>query len=159
MVEYCQTQIMARTKYEIIHGKKPDGLCTAFTRAGERCRYKACAGTLTCGIHTTKVECPVCYETKRDKKLSCGHTLCHDCAKEWLRTNNTCPMCRAVVSKPQARRYNEVSRLWNQIEEIEHLAQSYIAMRMAINPDPAALQFRLEAVAARNLVSYFDLVA
>jgi hypothetical protein len=70
-------------------------------------------------------------------------------------------MCREVVKEPAARRYNPESvriALQEDLDQLEAFAQSYIAMRMANNPDAQAAQHRLEAIAPRNLVSYFDLV-
>ncbi len=71
-------------------------------------------------------------------------------------------MCREVVKEPAVRRYNPESiriSLQEDLEQLEAFAQSYIAMRMEINPDATAARRRLEAITPRSLVSYFDLVA
>jgi hypothetical protein len=44
------------------------------------------------------LECGICYETKLEKVLPCGHSTCHDCYEK-LR-GNTCPFCRAVFREP-----------------------------------------------------------
>lgn len=81
-----------------------DTTCTAITRKGCQCRYKARPGETMCGIHLPKpdVECPVCYETFPGKShkittLKCGHKVCGSCCLQWGRQNSTCPMCRAEV--------------------------------------------------------------
>ena len=146
---------MVRTKYEVLYGKKRDYFCTAITKKNEQCRNKACKGAETCGIHTEKSECPVCYDVKAEKSLSCGHTLCHDCSRSWFATKSTCPMCRTVVSKTPARRYNDISRLVDRLEELrelESIAESYLAMRMENGTDTARAYERL-----RTLVEYNDI--
>ena len=70
-------------------------------------------------------------------------------------------MCREVVKEPIARRYNPESdriSIEETLDQLEAFTQSYIALRMAINPDAHAAQRRLETLAPRSLVSYFDLV-
>ncbi|XP_078506976.1 RING finger protein 222 [Lissotriton helveticus] len=56
-------------------------------------------------------ECPVCYErlhsmSTAERRLSCGHTFCHDCLVKYLVTakqegpikkNIVCPLCRYVT--------------------------------------------------------------
>ncbi|XP_053552804.1 RING finger protein 222 [Bombina bombina] len=56
-------------------------------------------------------ECPVCYERMQnpsisERKLSCGHSFCHDCLVKYLITarkegsikkNIICPLCRYVT--------------------------------------------------------------
>ena len=42
-------------------------------------------------------ECPVCYCSKATRKLTCGHSFCKTCVKEWYvkcDESPTCPMCR-----------------------------------------------------------------
>ncbi|KAL1914482.1 uncharacterized protein VTP21DRAFT_8865 [Calcarisporiella thermophila] len=47
------------------------------------------------------VECPVCQEvyTEGEKvlKLPCEHVYHGECIREWLKINNTCPICRYVI--------------------------------------------------------------
>jgi len=51
--------------------------------------------------------CPVCHDTyivgQRLLQLPCQHLFCDDCARTWLRRNNTCPNCRAEVEVEDAR--------------------------------------------------------
>lgn len=41
--------------------------------------------------------CPVCYTNPTSAYFVCGHGLCKTCAVRWLCSEDTCPMCRAVV--------------------------------------------------------------
>lgn len=43
--------------------------------------------------------CPICMEpiTKAGMDLECGHRYHSKCGIEWLRKNNSCPLCRAKV--------------------------------------------------------------
>lgn len=86
---------------------RPDGLiCTAIKRDGRPCCYKKIRGYEVCGRHgaarppsppPATRECPVCYEVKPARVLTCRHSLCKDCHRQWFANNTTCPMCRAVV--------------------------------------------------------------
>lgn len=44
--------------------------------------------------------CPICYETDSvvRQTLPCGHTFHLHCVEQWLRKNNTCPMCRCKIN-------------------------------------------------------------
>jgi len=46
------------------------------------------------------MECPVCYKTHTDYKLTCGHSFCYHCITHWYQEckNNTCPMCRKDIT-------------------------------------------------------------
>jgi len=46
------------------------------------------------------MECPVCYKTHTEYKLTCGHSFCYQCITHWYQEyeNNTCPMCRKDIS-------------------------------------------------------------
>lgn len=47
--------------------------------------------------------CPICLQKIKFKKtLPCSHKYCNECIKEWLRKNDSCPVCRC---KPN-HRYN-----------------------------------------------------
>ncbi|XP_069510702.1 RING finger protein 222 [Ambystoma mexicanum] len=60
---------------------------------------------------TSFSECPVCYErlhsmSTAERRLSCGHTFCHDCLVKYLviakqegpiKKNIVCPLCRYVT--------------------------------------------------------------
>lgn len=43
-------------------------------------------------------ECGICYETKIEKFLPCGHSTCHECYEHL--TGYTCPYCRAPFREP-----------------------------------------------------------
>lgn len=63
------------------------------------------------GKETPTNECPVCYERLQnpnisERRLSCGHSFCHDCLVKYLMTakkegsikkNIICPLCRYVT--------------------------------------------------------------
>ena len=56
-------------------------------------------------------ECGICYETKLEKVLPCGHSTCHDCHDRL--NGHTCPFCRAPFREP---RIDPVDRIENDIE-------------------------------------------
>ncbi|KJH43796.1 zinc finger, C3HC4 type [Dictyocaulus viviparus] len=44
--------------------------------------------------------CSICHENfSSPAKLSCSHIFCVSCIYTWLESENTCPVCRAVVEK------------------------------------------------------------
>jgi hypothetical protein len=44
-----------------------------------------------------KNECPICREEGVLHKTPCNHHFHQSCLHEWLRRNNTCPLCRTVI--------------------------------------------------------------
>lgn len=50
-------------------------------------------------------ECPICFDTIRKGQMTCrlpcknevSHAFHKQCIEPWLKTNNTCPMCRTVI--------------------------------------------------------------
>lgn len=87
--------------------------CTAVTRAGRRCRRRACASSDVCGVHSAAAvaarrarrpvaaECAVCLapiaSRKARARLACGHTFHARCVGAWFRHRTlTCPLCRAT---------------------------------------------------------------
>lgn len=49
-------------------------------------------------------ECSICIEllSSKNKKnivslVQCGHKFCRQCITKWLRSNNNCPLCKAVL--------------------------------------------------------------
>lgn len=66
--------------------------CHGMTKNMRRCKKNVKFGEF-CHIHNID-ECPVCYEVTKLKKFPCTHGTCEVC---FLRLNNTCPMCRAVI--------------------------------------------------------------
>ena len=44
------------------------------------------------------IDCPVCLEkTTNNCELICRHLLCYECAKNWFKLKNNCPLCRQIV--------------------------------------------------------------
>ncbi len=56
-------------------------------------------------------ECYIClkYFTKNKKvrKLPCNHQFCEECLKPWIKTNYTCPTCKAKLKKDPDEEENE----------------------------------------------------
>lgn len=51
-------------------------------------------------ISDQDLECPICSETfEKLKSTPCKHSFCEKCIGEWLKKNNTCPLCRENISK------------------------------------------------------------
>jgi len=45
--------------------------------------------------------CSICFnENKKYRNLtcSCGHTFHKKCINKWLKTENTCPLCRKIIN-------------------------------------------------------------
>lgn len=43
--------------------------------------------------------CSICHdELSSPVVLACKHIFCEECVGEWLEREQTCPLCRAVVS-------------------------------------------------------------
>lgn len=66
---------------------------------------------------TREMECPVCFSNKTNCTLTCGHSFCMDCVKNWWMKSNecNCPMCRKSM---YFRGMNNKVKEWN--EEREH---------------------------------------
>ena len=44
-------------------------------------------------------ECYICYKKNNDNFiLSCSHNIHIPCLLDWLKKNNTCPICRKPIS-------------------------------------------------------------
>ena len=152
----ARTRTQARSKTQTTLGLPRstfDPTCQGIKKCGDRCTNRKKYGDF-CGVHLPKEECPVCYDTKRCEKLTCGHGLCKGCSDQWFCNNKTCPMCRRDVmrtSKWTARRYRQEQALIRYQEEIQAFAQAYLTLRMEINPDYQAAWRHVEAVTPRNL--------
>jgi hypothetical protein len=48
-------------------------------------------------IHDDNYCCGICFETDNLIKLDCKHTYHTNCLNEWIKDNNTCPLCRNVL--------------------------------------------------------------
>lgn len=49
--------------------------------------------------HIPKKSCSICLEEDREcfEKLICGHEFHLKCINAWLKTINTCPLCRNII--------------------------------------------------------------
>jgi hypothetical protein len=47
----------------------------------------------------TLKECNICYKEKQYfiEILSCKHSFCNGCVKQWIKEHTTCPMCRSDI--------------------------------------------------------------
>jgi len=94
--------------------------CHGFTTANLPCKKKARKCGYYCSSHEQKHgsihpsqlhrqhqhvvdqsdECPICFESmsktrcKVEKPTSCGHLMHKRCLAKWLKTHQTCPICR-----------------------------------------------------------------
>ena len=68
------------------------------------------------------MECPVCYKTHTEYKLTCGHSFCYQCITHWYQEceNNTCPMCRKEISFEPREEVREVHIQCNQYATIDN---------------------------------------
>ncbi len=58
-------------------------------------------------------ECGICYETKLEKVLPCGHSTCHECYDQLQ--GHTCPYCRTPFRSP-SNTFETQAQLENDIE-------------------------------------------
>ena len=109
-------------------------LCQGVKRTGEPCCYKKRPGHDFCCRHgapspprspprtppRSTCECPICYEVKPAKVLTCNHAVCDDCHAQWFANNRTCPLCRAEVIAPPKLTKKDVQRnnLYRRIQNI-----------------------------------------
>lgn len=126
-------------------------ICTAIKRDGQPCCYKKIRGYEVCGRHgapqppsppPTTCECPVCYEVKPAKVLTCKHSLCKDCHKQWFANNTTCPMCRAVVipiSENDILRHRVYTRIYDAVLDINDMQNFYTQINDRFASDFLAL--------------------
>ena len=45
------------------------------------------------------LECVVCFANKPTVVLPCAHAFCESCISQWKGRSDTCPVCRASLSK------------------------------------------------------------
>lgn len=87
--------------------------------------------------------CCICMDDIEEGKvetLKCDHTFCKSCIKEWLKTHNTCPLCRTKIKVKDDWRdhsnqlshrqrndllYIEEEREWEQLQEMEQRNRRY----------------------------------
>ncbi|XP_037033224.1 ubiquitin carboxyl-terminal hydrolase 7-like [Bradysia coprophila] len=57
-------------------------------------------------VKRAKMECPICFESFHQKKISfvpCGHIFCTACITKVIETNNKCPTCSKMVKLDEVR--------------------------------------------------------
>jgi len=76
--------------------------CCAITNAKKVCKNSKSKGYIYCNIHNNeKPLCSICLDHyKRPKTLQCSHKFCLQCISKWiyLEHNETCPLCRNIVT-------------------------------------------------------------
>ena len=87
-----------------------------------------------------EVQCSICMEMidRTDKKtLNCNHDFHADCVNRWLRSNDTCPLCRAPQREEEPDRTTYSSRyVYSEdpfTREIERLQRDYRTGRINFN--------------------------
>lgn len=66
---------------------------------------KSSVSNLSVQIPTSTIGiCPVCHELKNELgvlggRIGCRHKVCKRCILEWMKTENSCPMCRKTFNK------------------------------------------------------------
>ena len=73
--------------------------CNGICKNGKQCSRMLKSGHL-CKQHF-KGECSICLDTDKNDliKTSCGHFFHDSCLQEWKQFNNTCPLCRYIISE------------------------------------------------------------
>ena len=78
-------------------------ICKGTLKNGKNCRYHAING-MFCNIHSPKETCSICYTNNTNFTSSCKHKFCRSCISTWLKSNDTCPCCRAKASHEDFKR-------------------------------------------------------
>ncbi|CAD5205942.1 unnamed protein product [Bursaphelenchus okinawaensis] len=53
-------------------------------------------------IDDDQLKCPICgYFFKMPVRLDCGHSFCKNCIDKWLRSCNSCSICRQPTLQPR----------------------------------------------------------
>ncbi|RIA96346.1 hypothetical protein C1645_673826, partial [Glomus cerebriforme] len=75
-------------------------------RASESAIKRLPIVTITEEHVNSQASCPICLEhfslsTEQEhdpvRQMPCGHVFCESCLFQWLRQNNTCPLCRKEI--------------------------------------------------------------
>ena len=45
------------------------------------------------------MSCPICLEDGVDYITDCHHKYHDKCIKQWMKKNNTCPICREIINE------------------------------------------------------------
>lgn len=79
--------------------------CQGTTKKNEPCKKNVKEGVSFCNWHRSKEdepqeECPVCYETRVQKKFGCNHGMCVECHIKWTtgKIEPSCPICRSPIT-------------------------------------------------------------
>lgn len=74
------------------------------------------------------MECSVCYSETSNCHLTCGHSFCFGCVKEWYHkcTEPTCPMCRKSLNFKGLRRLEEKWSEEAREQKIDELFGEYL---------------------------------
>ena len=51
------------------------------------------------GIPKQIEDCSICLTTKSNVYTDCSHLYCEPCISQWLKSHDSCPLCRAVLSE------------------------------------------------------------
>ena len=72
--------------------------CKEKTKLGKICKCNVVKDFDFCFNHSPN--CPICIEklvSKKTQIVHCGHEYHHECIEKWLKTDNTCPLCRRLI--------------------------------------------------------------
>ena len=73
-------------------------------------------------------ECPICMEECREDTIitSCKHTFHEKCLHEWLKTKDTCPMCRCKQKKNASEEKQEQPEIFQGVIQRNDRARQFI---------------------------------
>jgi hypothetical protein len=97
--------------------------CSALNINEIRCKNIAYSGSC-CHIHASDVnhECPICLKVIFNKYIiQCGHLFHKICIENWLKLNNSCPVCRQVISITIPRSIQKELRHFSHKHEFESI--------------------------------------
>jgi DNA repair protein RAD5 len=85
--------------------------------------------------------CLICFEVTDLTLTKCGHLFCRLCIKEWLNRNNSCPMCKKLITLGDV--FALTKNVNNNIDDINPLIKKYgsklgkiISMIRSLTSDP-----------------------
>lgn len=82
--------------------------CNGICKTGNRCKialHNLKDGL--CHIHL-KQECSICLDDikkNQESKTVCNHKFHKECLNTWLKTHNTCPLCRTSIADKKVKRF------------------------------------------------------
>lgn len=84
-------------------------------------------------------DCPICFETMKDEKLTQCQITCHNyfhesCISRWTRSNNTCPLCRSpwVVASKQPRKVPNETASSGVSDELQYLTKVSLRPKISL---------------------------